>query len=64
MTMIPTPIVDQDEGKREIVDVDRKSKRRLKKDGTEREKPRAQCGRCDKPLGHVAPFCTRHAGPK
>ena len=41
MTFVPTPIVDEDEGKREIVDLEAKSKkRRLNRDGTEKEKPR------------------------
>ena len=40
MTIVPTPIVDEDSGKREIVDVDKKSKKRLNKDGTEKGKPR------------------------
>ena len=39
MSVIPTPIVDEDSGKREIVDLDKQRKRRMKKDGTEREKP-------------------------
>jgi alpha-glucoside transport system permease protein len=40
MSVIPTPIVDEDSGKREIVDLDKSRARRMKKDGTEREKPR------------------------
>jgi alpha-glucoside transport system permease protein len=40
MTIVPTPIVDEDSGKREIVDLEKKSKKRLNKDGTEKEKPR------------------------
>ncbi|WP_447943497.1 carbohydrate ABC transporter permease [Microbacterium aurum] len=40
MTVVPTPIVDEDSGKREIVDLDKKSKKRLNKDGTEKGKPR------------------------
>jgi alpha-glucoside transport system permease protein len=39
MTFVPTPIVDEDSGKREIVDVTKKTKKR-NADGTEREKPR------------------------
>jgi len=38
MTFIPTPIVDEDEGKREIVDLQAKSKKR-NADGTEKRKP-------------------------
>ena len=38
MTFIPTPIVDEDEGKREIVDVQAKTKKR-NADGTEKRKP-------------------------
>ena len=39
MTVIPTPIIDE-EGHRETIDLEQKTKRRLKKDGTEKEKPR------------------------
>jgi alpha-glucoside transport system permease protein len=38
MTFIPTPIVDEDAGKREIVDLQAKSKKR-NADGTEKRKP-------------------------
>ncbi len=38
MTVVPTPLVDE-EGHRETVDLEKKSKKRLRKDGTEREKP-------------------------
>jgi alpha-glucoside transport system permease protein len=38
MTFVPTPIVDEDEGKREIVDLQLKSKKR-NADGTEKRKP-------------------------
>jgi alpha-glucoside transport system permease protein len=39
MTIVPTPVVD-DNGRRTSVDLEKKTKRRLNKDGTEREKPR------------------------
>lgn len=39
MTFVPTPIVDEDTGKREIVDVEKKTKKR-NADGTEKQKPR------------------------
>jgi alpha-glucoside transport system permease protein len=38
MTFVPTPIVDEDAGKREIVDVEKKTKKR-NADGTEKKKP-------------------------
>ncbi|MDE0546086.1 carbohydrate ABC transporter permease [Microbacterium sp. C7(2022)] len=38
MTVVPTPLVD-DEGHRETVDLEKKSKKRLRKDGTEKDKP-------------------------
>ena len=39
MTFVPTPLVDEDSGKREIVDVEKKTKKR-NADGTEKQKPR------------------------
>ncbi|MEV8370218.1 carbohydrate ABC transporter permease [Microbacterium sp. NPDC064584] len=39
MTFVPTPIVDEDAGKREIVDTQKRAKK-LNKDGTEKAKPR------------------------
>ena len=40
MTFVPTPIVDEDAGKREIVDPSKKNSKKRNADGTEKQKPR------------------------